>query len=304
MSVLVLGSLNADLVTYVDRFPLPGETVMGKGFEVHPGGKGLNQATAAARCGASVSMCGALGDDEYGGFLQAQLAREGINSRGIAVTNYPTGRAIIEVESSGKNRIIVIPGANSQLALGTVISVIDELKPRVILAQLETPLEVTIGAFEYARERGIFTLLNPAPYQPLPEGLGPLVDLLIPNEYEAHLLTGVEITTIDDAYRAAEILVERGYKEVIVTLGDRGAILVNLNVRRHLSPFEVVAIDTTAAGDAFCGALAANLDRGSSILESLSYASAAGALATTALGAVTSLPFHEAISKFENNRDR
>lgn len=304
MSVLVLGSLNADLVTYVDRFPLPGETVMGKGFEVHPGGKGLNQATAAARCGASVSMCGALGEDEYGKFLQAQMASEGIDSSGIALTDSPTGRAIIEVESSGKNRIIVIAGANSHVDLGAVISIIDQLRPRVILTQLETPLEVTIGAFKYAKDLGIFTILNPAPYQELPEDLAPLVDLLIPNEYEARLFTGIEVSTVDDASRAAEILVRKGYEKVIITLGDKGALFATSIIRRHVSSFEVDAIDTTAAGDAFCGALAANIDRGFSTLDSLRYASIAGALATTVLGAVPSLPHHEAISTFEVNYDR
>lgn len=300
MSVLVLGSLNADLVTFVDRFPAAGETVMGGDFTVHPGGKGLNQAAAASRFGAAVAMVGAVGKDEYGRFLQTQLDAEGIDRSGVGEVSEPTGRAIIEVDASGRNRIIVISGANSRLDVGRVTSNLKKLNPKVVLAQLETPLEITIEVFKLAKELGIFTILNPAPFQTLPSDLVPLVDLIVPNEHEARLLTGVEIATVEDAYVAAGLLMKKGYREVIITLGDRGAILKRLKFQRHFMPFSVAAIDTTAAGDAFCGTLAACVDRGMRTADAMRYASAAGAMATTMMGAVPSLPVYEDILNFVN----
>ncbi len=293
MSVLVLGSLNADLVTQVDRLPAAGETVIASDFTVHPGGKGLNQAAAAARFGSSVAMLGAVGQDEYGRFLQAQLDNEGVDRSGVGEVQAPTGRAIIEVDASGRNRIIVISGANSSLDVEKVKSDLGKMNPKVILAQLETPIEITYEVFKSAKERGIFTILNPAPFQTLSSELAPFVDLIIPNEHEARLLTGVEIANVEDAYVAAGLLTKKGYREVIITLGDRGAILKRSNFQRHVKPFSVSAIDSTAAGDAFCGTLAACVDRGMRTSDAIRYASAAGAIATTVMGAVPSIPTYE-----------
>ncbi len=298
--MLILGSLNVDLVTHVERLPAVGETVAAIDFAVHPGGKGLNQAAAAARYGSSVAMFGAVGQDEYGGFLQRQLDAEGIDRSGVDEVEGPTGRAIIEVDATGRNRIIVISGANSNLDLERVTSDLGKLNPKVILAQLETPIEITYEVFKLAKERGIFTILNPAPFQTLSSDLAPLVDLMIPNEHEARLLTGVEIADVEDAYVAAGLLTKKGYREVIITLGDRGAILKRSNFQRYVSPYSVEAVDTTAAGDVFCGSLAACVDRGMRTADAVRYASAAGALATTKMGAVPSIPTYEEILKFVN----
>lgn len=281
LDVVVLGSANVDLVAFAPRLPAPGETVLGTDFAEHAGGKGLNQAVAAARAGATVAFCGAVGDDEAGRWLLETLGREGIDTTGVAVRDArPTGRALIGVSTTGENSIIVAPGANA-----TVTAPAEPLPCRVLLAQLEIPVRAVTDAFAPARANGVMTVLNPAPAQALDDALLSVCDLLVPNEHELASLGG------------ADDLLARGVPAVVVTLGSSG-----VEVHRHsgtfaIAPFAVHVVDTTAAGDAFCGALCARLASGSTLDDAVRWAAAAGALATTRRGALASLPRREAIER-------
>lgn len=304
MGVLVLGSLNVDLVAYVPRMPNAGETIHGTAFKTFAGGKGLNQAVAAARAGAKTSMAGALGADSHATFLRNLMAQEKISSHAIVTKPSPTGTAFIEVDEAGANRIIVFGGANTDLLPEDVT---DELlisisEPRIILAQLEVPLAVIEAIFARAKKLGFITVLNPAPAADLDETLLKNIDLLIPNEHEAALLTGIPITDRDSAEVAGKLLLDRGVKSVIITMGAAGAIFMDANGTQIHGAFPILAIDTTAAGDAFCGAIVASIGIGKSIKESLPMACAAGAIAATRSGATPSLPTEEEILSFLNDR--
>jgi ribokinase len=279
--VLVIGSANLDLVAGADRIPDPGETVLGTTYAEHPGGKGLNQAVAAARAGASVAMVGAVGDDDAGRTLLEVLRAEGVDAANVAVVaGVPTGRALITVAADGENSIVVVPGANATVrAPGAV-------RPaRVALAQLEVPLETVTATLRAARDAGATTVLNPAPARQLPPELVAACDVLVPNEHEVAMLGGV------DALLAA------GVAAVVVTLGARGIDVVTADGTYHQPAFAVQPVDTTGAGDATCGALGARLATGDPIRDAVAFAAAAGALTTTAAGAVPSLPRREAIER-------
>jgi ribokinase len=284
LDVCVLGSANLDLVATVARLPNPGETLLGIDYFEAPGGKGLNQAVAAARAGASVGFIGCVGGDDAGRGLRDVFDGEGIETRGLETVDAPTGRALIGVAASGENSIIVVPGANAMMNQ-TQITVHGSLiaSASVALAQLEVPLDPVIAAFGTLRHVGGTTILNPAPARPLPPELLMVTDIVVPNEHEAEVLGGVE------AIRAA------GAATVVVTEGERGARVVTPDGEHRVEAFAVAPIDTTAAGDAFCGALAARLAAGDRLLDALRWAAAAGALATTKHGAVPSLPRRAAI---------
>lgn len=275
--VTVIGSANLDLVATTPRLPAPGETVLGSAYAEHAGGKGLNQAVAAARSGARVAMIGAVGDDEAGVRLRSIADQEHIDVEALAVQpGAPTGRALITVDATAENSIVVIAGAN---ALVTVESVPDS---RVVIAQLEVPFEAIISAFRIARRRGSVTILNPAPARPLPDDLVELCDIIVPNEHELDLIGG------------AESLLGRGVGSVVTTRGAGGVTVATQEdghpTEHHQRAFPVTPLDTTGAGDAFCGALAARLAAGDSLESAVRYAAGAGALATTIQGAVPSLP--------------
>lgn len=273
VDVCVVGSANLDLVATTDRLPGPGETVMGSDYAEHPGGKGLNQAVGAARAGARTAFVGAIGDDDAGRRLLDVMADDHIDSSRVAVlTGVPTGRALIGVSTEGENSIIVVPGANASATAAVVPTA------NVVLAQLEVPLATVVDAFTHARAQGAATVLNPAPAAALPTDLLALCDVVVPNEHEVELLGGV------DALLAA------GVGAVVVTLGSEGAELHTVGGVTRIAPFRVEAIDTTAAGDTFCGSLVARLALGDPIEIALRYASAAAALSTTRRGAVPSVP--------------
>ena len=292
MGVLVLGSLNIDLVAYLDRMPNSGETLPGKDLKTFPGGKGLNQAVAASRAGTETVMAGAVGNDPGAQLLRDLMASENIACGSVVTKNLPTGTAIIEVDDSGENRIIVFAGANGKLdsadILDTLLSSVSE--PRIILSQLEIPMQTVEQVFFRAKAVGFLTILNPAPASKIEASLLSAVDILIPNKHEASLLSGIEIVDLVTATTAGYKLLELGANSVIITLGAQGALLVERNETYYQKPFSIQPVDTTAAGDAFCGALAASMSRGNSAKDSLEFACVAGALATTKLGATPSLP--------------
>lgn len=273
VDVCVVGSANLDLVATADRLPAPGETVLGSDFAEHPGGKGLNQAVAAARSGARTAFIGAVGDDDAGRRLLGVMSADAIDATRVHDAGaVPTGRALIGVAADGENSIIVVPGANATVEVSSIPTA------SVVLAQLEVPIEAVIAAFQRARECGATTILNPAPAQHLPAELLALCQIVVPNEHELALLGGVPA------------LLAAGVTTVIVTLGQRGAQLHTANGVRQIEPVSVHTIDTTGAGDTFCGALAARLSLGETIDSSLQYASTAAAISTTRSGAVPSVP--------------
>jgi ribokinase len=272
-AVCVLGSANLDLVATTARLPAPGETVLGTDFAQHAGGKGLNQAVAAARAGAAASFLGAVGDDDAGTFLLAEMAAAGIDTSGVARTGRPTGRALITVDERGENSIVVVPGANDEVA-------VPALPPAaVLLAQLEVPAAAVADALRLARAAGVATLLNPAPAVRLEPALLDLVDVLVPNEHELAVLG------------SADALIAAGVAAVVATLGGAGVRVVTREQEWHVAPFHVLPVDTTGAGDAFCGTLAARLAAADPLDAAVRVAAAAGALATTTRGAVPSMPF-------------
>jgi ribokinase len=296
--VVVVGSLNQDVVVGLERMPDSGETVFGHTLEHHAGGKGLNQTVAAARAGARVSMIGAVGDDAAGTFLGDVLTTEGVDSTGVAHVDGPSGTALIEVDAGGANRIVVVPGANATVTGARVTDAIAALDGvAIVLTQGEVPDDAVRAAMEAGRATGATTILNPAPVRDFGDAVYALVDIAIPNEHEVEHLTGLPATTQDEAIAAARALVARGVGCVIVTRGGAGVVWATANDTGHLGAFTVQPVDTVAAGDAFCGGLAAALAEGRPFEEALRWGSAAGALATTAAGAVPSLPQRSAIEE-------
>jgi ribokinase len=303
--VCVVGSINADLVVRCSRLPRPGETISARDVSEVPGGKGANQAVAAARLGAEVSMIGRVGDDAFGQRLIKGLQQNGVDVELVQATpDCASGLAVVAVEDSGENSIMVVPGANGRLtpadvrAAGEVIRRAD-----VVLLQLEVPLETTIAAIKLAREYGTPVILDPAPAPALGDERSAMlsellqVEVACPNEAEALALTNVRIETVADAEQAACCLRSLGPKYGIVTLGARGAVLCEPDTRPSLiRAFNINAVDTTAAGDAFAAALAVRLAQGVAISEAVRFACAAGALAASQRGAQCAMPTEQAVA--------
>lgn len=289
MSVVVVGSINQDLIVMVPRYPQAGETVLGHGHLTGPGGKGANQAVAASRLGADVAFLGRAGNDPVGRQMRRAMSAAGIDVSGLGLDpDAATGLAIITLDDRGENAIIVSPGANAYFVPGHLepaAAVLDQAE--VTLLQLEIPLDSVRRAAELA---GNLLLLNPAPARPLPAELLAVVDVLIPNQSELGLLAGVpEPRSIDDSAAAAARIAGPG--AVIVTMGADGALVVTGSGAEHIPTPEVAVVDTTGAGDAFCGALAEALARGERLMDAVSRAVVAGAAATTKIGAQSALPF-------------
>jgi len=298
--IVVVGSLNMDLVVRTPHLPRPGETILGHEFMMAPGGKGANQTVAAAKLGATVHMVGRVGGDDFGRALRGNLRAAGADDAYVFTEDSAaTGIAIIEVEDSSQNTIVVAPGANAHVTRADVDAARSTItSAQAVIAQLEIPLDTVLYAMRLAHGANVLTALNPAPAQPLPVELLPLIDLLVPNETEASLLTGIEVKDETRAEQAAQKLHECGARVVVITLGERGAIVLDQQGARRIPPFRVKAIDTTAAGDAFVGALAAAYAAGRDLDTALCEASAAGALAATKLGAQPSLPTRAELDEF------
>jgi ribokinase len=298
--VLVIGSANMDFTVAVPRLPREGETVSGGTFHTSYGGKGANQAVAARRLGAEVRFLGCLGRDSYGDQIAAQLLREGIPADGlIRVEEAATGVALIVVDAEGRNQIAVAPGANRQL-LPELAKKYASLVAwaQVLLCQLEIPIPTVHWALATAREHGVLTILNPAPGQPLPDTLLSLADCLTPNAGEAQILSGIAVDGPETATQAAQQLLARGIRRVIVTLGTQGVLFCDGISALHFPVFPVQAVDTTGAGDAFNGVLAVGLAAGGTWEEAIPLANAAAALACTKHGAQASLPDRAQVEAF------
>lgn len=305
LSIVVIGSLNMDMVVRANRAPEAGETLFGQEFALSPGGKGANQAVAAARLGADVTMIGRVGKDTFGSELMEIMKQEEIHTGYISQSeSQSTGVASIVVDGEGENRIIVVPGANTEMtpedieALEFVIG-----QARIVVMQLEMDLAMCSAAAAIASRHGIPVILNPAPAQPLGDGLLHHVTYLTPNETEAGILAGIAVVNIDDAERAARILLQKGVQHVIVTLGSKGALIVDNSGSRHIPGFPVQAIDTVAAGDSFNGALAWQLTSGKTLDEAVRFANAVGALAVGKAGAIPSLPGLDEVKRFLREAD-
>lgn len=289
--VLVVGSLNTDLVMCVPRLPRPGETIIGAVFHMAPGGKGANQAVAAARLGAPVKMIGCVGNDAFGQIVRDTVADAGVGVDAIRVDpNNPTGTAQVIVDVQGQNTIVVASGANACLSVADVTRATAQWEEAaVVVLQLEIPLMTVAAAIAKAAERHVPVLLNAAPVQSLPDELWRSVDWLVLNEVEMEQLAECRIAAVDDAITAARGLCRRG-QHVVVTLGAAGAIVVGDGGVLHIHAPPVAVVDTTAAGDAFVGALAAALQRGLAPTDAMQQAVVAGSLACTKAGAIPSLP--------------
>jgi ribokinase len=299
--IVVVGSVNTDMIIQAERIPRPGETVIGGEFSIAAGGKGANQAVAAARAGGRVTLVACVGDDVFGRQSLDGFARDGIDITHVRTdTDAPSGVALIVVDDGGENSIAVASGANARLTLDDVLAARDAIASAdVLVTQLETPLATVRAAVELAVEHDVRVILNPAPARPLGKRILRLVSVLTPNETEAELLTGIEVA--DDAAAlaaAAERLHALGVQTVVLTLGSRGAFVFGGHQRELLPAFDVTPVDTTAAGDVFNGALAVALAEGKALSDAVRFANAAAALAVTTLGAQPSAPRREAIEQF------
>lgn len=304
--ICVVGSINMDLVVTAPRFPQPGETLVGNEFNTFPGGKGANQAVAAGRLQADVRMVGKIGDDMYGKQLIHNLQENGVKTSEVLVdANSSTGIAAIEVDGTGENHIIIVPGANGKVDIQLIDEKLDSmLKADIFLFQLEIPLETVIYAMRKLKEHGKIIILDPAPACPLPEEIYHYIDFLTPNETEISIITGRKIKTITDIKEATASLYQKGVGAVIVKAGNRGVYFFSKEDFFHCPGFTVKAVDTTGAGDSFNAGLAVSLAGGNGVKECMEFANAVGALSTTAKGAQNAMPTLSQVTSFIRNQEK
>jgi len=301
-SILVVGSANVDLVVTAEHLPRSGETILGHRFQTFSGGKGANQAVAAARAGGRVAMIARVGTDGFGKRLVGDLAASGVDTSAIAYVDEPSGVALIVTAANGENAIVVAPGANSRLDAAAIdAAMLAMTEVTHVLAQLETPMDGVLRAAERARDLGATFILDPAPAQPLSRALLALTDWITPNEREASALLGVDAKTLNP-FEAVGALQAMGPRNVILKMSARGAVvLVHGAHPVHVRPVPVTAVDTTAAGDAFNGAFAVALSEGRSPIEAAEFAAAAAALSVTRRGAQPSMPTRGEIDAITQN---
>lgn len=301
MSIIVFGSINIDLVATAPHLPTAGETLLGHDFFKAPGGKGGNQAVALTKLGISTEIVGRVGKQSFSKELISYLQTAGVKTDNVFLDEtVSSGVAIINVDDAGENQIVVIPGANGCVNQEDVKR-LSRLLPgkKALLLQLEIPISAAIAAAQEAQKAGVKVILDPAPAQAkLPDELYPLVDILTPNEVEAAQLVGFPVNAEDSARKAAEVLLQKGVKCAVVKLGAKGVYCCTLSESFFTPAFSVKTVDTTAAGDAFNGGLAAALSEGLSLRQAVIWGSAAGALATTKSGAQPSLPDRDTFDKF------
>ncbi len=297
--IYVVGSSNTDMVVKSHKLPMPGETVMGGNFLMNPGGKGANQALSASRLGGKVNFICKVGNDLFGKQALQQFKREKIGTDFIVTDALlPSGVALINVDHDGENCISVAPGANSSLKPSEVILAFEDLTPSdILLIQLEIPLDTVIFSIKTAFEKNVKVILNPAPAQYLPDDVLQCLYLITPNETEAELLTGIRVVNDETAEQASSILVAKGCRNVIITLGSKGAFLYTENIRKVIPAPAVTAVDTTAAGDCFNGALAVGLSEGMALDEAVSFACKVAAISVTRMGAQSSIPLRKEVDQ-------
>jgi len=302
--IVVVGSLVFDLVAWAERRPQKGESLLGTDFGMFPGGKGANQAVQAAKLGAEVFMCGRVGEDFFGESLIANLKKEKVDIT-FVIKDKETTTAVgcIVIDKEGDNSIVMVPQANMRCKTEDV----DRVKKIIaqsdlLLLQLEIPLLVDIYAARIAKQEGVKVILNPAPARDIPDELISLSDIITPSEIETQILTGVKADNMDNIKKGAISLIKRGAKVVIVTLGEKGALMVTESKDLHFPAYKVSAVDTTGAGDAFNGALSVAIAEGRELEEAIKLANAAGALSVTKRGAQPSLPQREEVEELNRGQ--
>lgn len=300
MAIIVAGSSNTDLIIKTPKIPRPGETVINGQFFQADGGKGANQAVAAQRAGGNVSFVARTGSDSFGSRAKEKFEAEGINVAHMnSADGVASGIALIFVDDAGENSIAVASGANSLLAPADVQPALESAQTDdIVLMQLEVPLETVTATAKYSKGKGLRVILNPAPAQKLPDELLDGLYCITPNEHEAEMLTGYPVTDAASAESAARVLLDSGVHHVIITLGARGVFLANADTAELLCGFKVDAVDTTAAGDVFNGALAAALSQGKEMKDAITFAQAAAAISVTRMGAQPSAPGRSFIEQY------
>ena len=295
--ILVIGSSNTDMVIKTEKLPVPGETILGGTFLMNPGGKGANQAVAAARLDGKVTFITKRGNDLFGNQAVGLLMREGIHTQYIVKDlEFPSGVALITVDSSGENSIVVAPGSNANLRQEDIPPTIFEAdKYEILLLQLEIPMDTVEYSAILASDHGIKVILNPAPARQLSDNLLMHTWLITPNKTEAETITGVSITDITSAEKAAVLIQERGVKNVIITLGEMGAFVKSESYTGLIPVVKVIPVDTTAAGDVFNGALAVAISEGKNIMDAVNFANKAASVSVTRMGAQASAPYRNEI---------
>lgn len=297
--ILILGSINIDLVAAVDEIPRVGETVMGRSFNKYPGGKGANQAVCAAKLKSEVVFLGKVGYDDSGNFMLERMEKSGVNVSCIERSKASTGTAVISVDAKGQNCIIVVPGANFCVDCAYIDKNAGAIKNcDLIVAQHETPIEATERAFEIAKKYNKTTILNPAPAEKISEKMLALTDILVPNEHELSRITGLSCETYDEMAKAGRMLVEKGIKIVLVTLGAEGVMLFDKNTEKHFPAIKIPkVVDTTAAGDSFLGGFTAMYSKTKDMFRSIDYGQKAASYSIQYSGAQSSMPEY---AEFEN----
>jgi ribokinase len=302
--IIVIGSINMDIVNHVKSFPKAGETIKGLATEYNPGGKGANQAVAASLSGGNVIHIGAVGDDAFGEVLLKSLSSRGVNTKHVITKTGSSGLAFITVNHEGQNHIVLSEGANAKLSVADIKSSLDIASDiAAILFQNEVPWETTKFAMDWARSKGIKVYYNPAPAMEISRESFPLIDTIILNETESHYITGLIVSSFLDAEKVADLLVQWGVRAAILTLGEKGSLYKDKAGRLVIIPaFKVEPNDTTAAGDTFIGAFVIAQTEGTDIEGSLSFASAAAALSVSRKGAQASIPHRQEIETFIKSR--
>jgi ribokinase len=297
--VLIVGSANMDMVVSTQNFPHPGETVFGSKFEMFPGGKGANQAVSCAKLGAATYFIGKMGQDDFKEKLLEKMTLDGVRLEHLLIDeDEHTGMALITVDGEGENEIVVVSGSNMNLTVGDIVGKRTLFsKVDVVLTQLEIPLDTVIETGRLAKVNKNMFILNPAPAQNLPDELFNIVDFLTPNETELEILSGIKIINDDSVIEGANKLLDKGVKNVIVTMGKKGAILINNDGAETFHTQKVVVVDTTGAGDAFNGALAFSLSQGDDIKRAIDFANIVASFSVTRMGAQSSMPTIEEIKE-------
>ena len=294
--IVVVGSSNTDMTVRTKTLPLPGESVFGDELIMGAGGKGANQAVAAARLGGDVTLVCKVGKDVFGDNTVRHFAEEGLDTSWVLRSDKPSGVALITVDEHAENCIVVAPGANMDISTADIDACAGLIRSAsILLLQLEIPIPAVLHAAKIAFEAGVKVVLNSAPYAPVPEELFRYVDLFIPNETELSSFTGMDVVDEESAVRACDAMMAKGVKKIIVTLGSKGALIYDGKALVHVPAKKVKAVDTTAAGDTYCGALCVGLAEGRALAEAAAFASAASAVTVTRPGAQASMPYRNEI---------